>query len=77
MFWIGRLARNRNRYGPAIAMGAGYCWASGILVLHFGGKWGLLRADSHDYVPFTVLMLIAALVIAALIRFGGIVPPKN
>ena len=77
MFWVGRLARNQNRYGPAIAMSAGYCWASGILVLHYGGKWGLLRADGNDYVLFTVLMLIAVLVIAALIRFAGIVPPKN
>jgi hypothetical protein len=58
-------------------MSAGYCWASGILVLHYGGKWGLLRADGNDYVLFTVLMLIAVLVIAALIRFAGIVPPKN
>ena len=77
MFLVGRRGRERNEFGPTIAMTAGYCWASGILVLHYGGKWGLLKADSRDYVPFTVLILMGTLVIAALIRFGGIVPPKN
>jgi len=76
-FWAGRLARNQNEYGPIVALSGGYCWASGILVLHYGGKWGLLRADSHDYVPFTVLILIAALVVFALFRFGGTVPPRS
>ena len=76
-FWAGRLARNQNQYAPIVALSAGYCWATGILVFHYGSKWRLLRADSRDYVPFTILILISTLVIAALIRFGGTVPPKN
>jgi Kef-type K+ transport system membrane component KefB len=77
MFWAGRLARNRNEYRPGIALGMAYCWASGIVIMHYAGKWGLIRAGSRDYVPFSVLILIAGFVIAIIVRFGNIVPRKN
>jgi hypothetical protein len=75
MFWAGRLARKRNHYMGAIALGGGYCWGSGILVLYFGNKWGLLTTDNYDYPLFSVLLTIAVVFIAVIARF--IVPSKE
>jgi hypothetical protein len=75
MFWAGRLARKRNDYKAAIALGGGYCWGSGILVLYYGNKWGLLTTDNYDYALFSVLITIAVVFIAVVARF--IVPSKE
>ena len=75
MFWAGRLARRQKDYRAAIALSGVYCWSSGILVLYYGNKWGLLTADNHDYALFSVLITIAMVVIVVVAHF--IVPSKE
>lgn len=76
MFWAGRRARKQNDYKALIALSGIYCWSSGIFVLHYGNKWRLLNADTHDYTLFSILIMFAVVCIGVVVRFG-MFPPKR
>lgn len=67
MFWARNRARTRQDYRPAIALFGAYCWGSGLLVIYYGIKWGLiLRQGTNDLVVFSVIMIVVVAVTFAL-----------
>ena len=55
IYWAGKAARERARYWPVFALGGFYLWGAGVLVLHYGPEWKLLR-PARDLMPFTLFM---------------------
>jgi hypothetical protein len=58
MFWARNRGRTRQDYGPAIALVGLYGWGTGLLVIYYGTKWGLLADNGNDLVPFSVFMIV-------------------
>jgi hypothetical protein len=59
MFWARNRARTRQDYGPAIVLVGLYGWGAGLLVIHYGTKWGLLpNHGGNDLIAFSLSMIV-------------------
>jgi ABC-type Mn2+/Zn2+ transport system permease subunit len=59
MFWARNRARTQQDYRPAIVLFGAYCWGSGLLVIYYGIRWGLIVSqDTDDLVAFSVIMIV-------------------
>jgi len=71
MFWAGKRARSRNDFSVAIVLAGLYCWSTGLLMIHYGTKWGFLsQLDIHgNRVGFSIFIGIATVLTFTLFSF--------
>lgn len=68
MFWAGKRARSRNDYTGAVVLAGLYCWATGLLVMHYGSKFGFWSHHVRsDYFGFSIFTGIATVLTSALL----------
>lgn len=58
MFWAGKRAREQKDYRALTILTGLYCWSSGLLLLHYGIKWGFLAMQfgRNDFVLFSAIL---------------------
>ncbi len=58
MFWAGKRAREQKDNRALTILTGLYCWSSGLLLLHYGTKWGFLAMQfgRNDFVLFTAIL---------------------
>lgn len=67
MFWARNRAKTRGEYGPAVALFGFYGWGTGLLLIYYGTKWGLLaNHSSDDLVAFSVFMIVVVAIMFGL-----------
>ena len=70
--WARTWIKKGRNYGPMVALIGCYAWGSGLLVIHYGTEWGLLKAHDSDSLSFSVFMIfVIALSFALFSRFKG------
>jgi hypothetical protein len=69
-FWAGKWIRQHGQYGPMPLLGGFYLWGTGLVIMHYGSKWGILPSDV-DYFSFSVYMTLSTVIAWLLMaKFG-------
>jgi hypothetical protein len=78
MFWARNRARTRQDYGPAVALVGAYAWVTGLLVIYYGTRWGLIgNHGTNDLAAFSVFMIVVVAITFGLFSLfkGRLKPP--
>lgn len=71
MFWARNRARSEGDYRLATVLAGFYCWASGLMVMHYGTEWGILRDyRNDDPLVFSILLALITGMIFAVVWFS-------
>jgi len=69
-FWARKLARLQGRFGPMVLLCGFYLWGTGVILIHYGAKWGILPSN-NDCFSFSVLMAAITVILWILaVKFG-------
>jgi hypothetical protein len=69
-FWAGKWARQRGRYWPISLLAGFYLWGTGLMIMHYGVRWGILPSFGDSF-GFSICMALVTVIASFLaVKFG-------